>query len=69
MLELGSSKPWPDALEAVTGQRQLDASAILEYFKPLEDWLLETNKKLGVNIGWERSESEKAFLMPRRSIH
>lgn len=68
MLELGSSKPWPDALEAVTGQRELNASAILEYFKPLYQWLLETNEKLGVNIGWKQSESKKTFFKPRMSL-
>lgn len=58
MLEMGSSKPWPDALEAMTGSRQMDASAILEYFKPLEDWLVKHNKKLNVPIGWKPSKSE-----------
>jgi peptidyl-dipeptidase A len=39
MLEMGASRPWPDALEAVTGQRQMDASAMGEYFAPLKKWL------------------------------
>src|SRR6266545_2259349 len=39
MLELGASKPWPDALEALTGQRQMDASAMADYFAPLKTWL------------------------------
>jgi peptidyl-dipeptidase A len=39
MLELGQSKPWPDALEALTGERKMDATAILEYFAPLRQWL------------------------------
>ncbi len=50
MLELGASKPWPDALEALTGQRQMDASALLEYFEPLQKWLKEQNK--GEHCGW-----------------
>ncbi|MPY88540.1 MAG: peptidase M2 family protein [Luteitalea sp.] len=41
MLEMGRSRPWPDALETLTGERQLDASAILEYFAPLKRWLDE----------------------------
>lgn len=61
MLSMGTSKPWPDAMEVMTGQRQLDASALLEYFRPMEEWLLKTNEELGVNIGWESSDSEKAF--------
>ena len=50
MLELGQSKPWPDALQAMTGQRQLDGSAIVEYFAPLQSWLKEQNK--GQKCGW-----------------
>jgi peptidyl-dipeptidase A len=43
MLAMGASKPWPDALEAMTGTRQMDAGAILEYFAPLQAWLKEQN--------------------------
>jgi peptidyl-dipeptidase A len=50
MLEMGQSKPWPDALEALTGQRQMDASALLDYFAPLQKWLDEQNK--GQKSGW-----------------
>ncbi|PTL80836.1 M2 family metallopeptidase [Vitiosangium sp. GDMCC 1.1324] len=50
MLEMGASKPWPDALQALTGQREMDASAILEYFAPLRAWLQEQNK--GQKCGW-----------------
>jgi peptidyl-dipeptidase A len=50
MLEMGSSRPWPEALEVVTGQRQMDATAILDYFAPLEAWLDEQNA--GRTCGW-----------------
>jgi peptidyl-dipeptidase A len=50
MMEMGQSKPWPDALEAFTGQRQTDASALTDYFKPLDAWLTEQNK--GEACGW-----------------
>jgi peptidyl-dipeptidase A len=50
MLSMGQSKPWPDALEALTGQRQMDASAIRDYFAPLQKWLDEQNK--GKPVGW-----------------
>ncbi|XP_070531903.1 angiotensin-converting enzyme-like [Ptychodera flava] len=53
MLKLGSSKEWPDALEAVTGSRVMDASAIVEYFQPLMDWLDAKNKEEGNHIGWD----------------
>ncbi len=41
MLQLGASKPWPDALEALTQSRakRMDATAILDYFAPLQTWL------------------------------
>jgi peptidyl-dipeptidase A len=50
MLQMGSSRPWPDALEKLTGQRRLDAGAIVEYFAPLKKWLDEENK--GKPVGW-----------------
>jgi peptidyl-dipeptidase A len=50
MLEMGLSRPWPDALEAITGQRQMDATAIRDYFAPLEQWLNEQNQ--GKPVGW-----------------
>jgi peptidyl-dipeptidase A len=50
MLEMGQSQPWPDALEALTGQREMDATAVLDYFAPLQKWLDEQTK--GVPKGW-----------------
>ncbi|EDM75795.1 peptidyl-dipeptidase A [Plesiocystis pacifica SIR-1] len=50
MLAMGSSKPWPDALEAVAGTRQMDAGALLEYFEPLQSYLEEQNA--GRTCGW-----------------
>jgi peptidyl-dipeptidase A len=50
MLALGQSKPWPDALEALTGARQMDASAILDYFAPLKAWL--DQQLQGQPVGW-----------------
>ena len=52
MLELGRSKPWPDALFAMTGQREMDGSALLEYFAPLQKWLKEQNA--GQRCGWNQ---------------
>jgi len=53
MLQMGQSRPWPEALEALTGERQMDATAMLDYFAPLKKWLDEENKKNGVKEGWE----------------
>jgi peptidyl-dipeptidase A len=50
MLKDGASVPWQDSLEKLTGTRQIDASAITEYFQPLLEWLGEANK--GQQCGW-----------------
>ena len=50
MLEMGISRPWQDAMFELTGQRQMDATAILDYFAPLQKWLDEQNK--GKPVGW-----------------
>lgn len=50
MLEMGQSRPWPEALAAISGEEQMDASAILDYFAPLKTWLDEQNK--GQRTGW-----------------
>ena len=50
MLAMGESRPWQDALAALTGNRQMDATAILDYFAPLQKWLDEQNQ--GKPVGW-----------------
>ncbi len=50
MLAMGLSKPWQDAMFELTGQRQLDATAILDYFAPLQKWLDQQNQ--GKPLGW-----------------
>ncbi len=50
MLALGASRPWPDALEALTGEREMDATAMLDYFAPLRKFLDEQNR--GRRCGW-----------------
>ena len=44
MLSMGASQPWPEAMYALTGQRTMDASPIIDYFQPLMGWLQEQNK-------------------------
>jgi peptidyl-dipeptidase A len=51
MLAMGQSRPWPDALEALTGSRQMDATAILDYFAPLKAWL--DGQIQGQQVGWQ----------------
>lgn len=59
MLRMGSSKSWPDAMEALTGQRKMDASAILQYYAPLYEWLKEENKRNGEEVGWRMQPLRK----------
>lgn len=51
MMEMGQSRPWPEAMEAFTGQRENDASAVADYFAPLNAWLTVQNR--GKDCGWE----------------
>ncbi len=50
MLALGASRPWPEALEAIAGTREMDASALLDYFQPLAGYLAKQNE--GRTCGW-----------------
>ncbi|XP_066994765.2 angiotensin-converting enzyme [Anabrus simplex] len=53
MMQMGSSRPWPDAMEVMTGQRKLTPSGILEYFAPLQRWLENENSFKREFIGWD----------------
>jgi peptidyl-dipeptidase A len=50
MLAMGQNRPWPEALEVLTGEKQMDATAILEYYAPLKQWLDQQNK--GHKVDW-----------------
>jgi peptidyl-dipeptidase A len=50
MMAMGLSRPWPDAMEALTGQRKADATALLDYYAPLRAWLEKQNA--GRRCGW-----------------
>ena len=52
MLAMGKSKPWPDALEKMTGKREMSVAPIKEYFQPLQDWLVKERCSKKYNIGW-----------------
>jgi peptidyl-dipeptidase A len=50
MLEMGQSRPWQEALEKIAGSKEMDASAIRDYFAPLQKWLDAQNQ--GKPVGW-----------------
>ncbi|XP_069337702.1 angiotensin-converting enzyme isoform X3 [Eulemur rufifrons] len=51
-MKLGFSKPWPEAMKLITGQPNMSASAMMNYFKPLLDWLVTENGRHGEKLGW-----------------
>lgn len=58
LLQAGLSKPWRETLNEAIGTDQLDASAVLYYFKPLEDYLDEQLTLAGENVGWASTFEE-----------
>lgn len=53
MLAMGSSKLWPEVLENLTGERQLEPQAMLDYFQPLYKWLKMENLARSYPVGWD----------------
>ncbi|KAF2896393.1 hypothetical protein ILUMI_09782 [Ignelater luminosus] len=58
MLRMGSSRPWRDAMEVLTGERKINASGLLTYFEPLRKWLENENRKNNVYVGWEKPRTK-----------
>jgi peptidyl-dipeptidase A len=65
MLSMGKSDPWPDALEAISGQRKMDATAILDYFAPLKKWL--DDQIQGEKLGWQGVDAASVEAAPRHT--
>nr|XP_033774941.1 angiotensin-converting enzyme [Geotrypetes seraphini] len=51
-MKLGSSKPWPEAMQMITGQPNMSAKALMKYFEPLTNWLIDENQRNKEMIGW-----------------
>lgn len=56
MLAAGRSRPWPQTLYRLTREREMTASAILEYFGPLQEWLVNYRLKKGYITGWRKKK-------------
>lgn len=65
MLSMGKSHPWPEALEAISGQSNMDATAILDYFAPLKKWLDQQIQ--GEKLGWQGLAAGSAEAPPRHT--
>lgn len=57
-MERGTSVPWQQTLAEAIGESKLDASALREYFRPLEDWLRGENLRNDEIPGWSYGEYE-----------
>merc|ERR1711910_4037 len=69
MLSLGASRPWRDAMEKMTGQREMSTGAIREYFQPLESWLTQENEKNGVTVGWGKTDLDQMCQSAEDSLN
>lgn len=52
VMKLGFSKPWPEAMTMITGQPRMTAEPLMQYFKPLIEWLEAENNRNGDARGW-----------------
>ncbi|KAG1680456.1 Angiotensin-converting enzyme [Nymphon striatum] len=62
IMQMGNSRPWPEAMKKLTGQPKMSASSVMKYFKPLHDWLRKQNK--GHKVGWILPSKENASKCP-----
>ncbi|HEY4582132.1 MAG TPA: M2 family metallopeptidase, partial [Lysobacter sp.] len=58
MLSKGASQPWQKTFKEITGSDRMDASAVLEYFAPLQQWLKQQNE--GKTCGWQANATASA---------
>lgn len=67
MLKMGKSKPWPYALEKMTGSKEMSVAPIKEYFKPLQDWLVNERCSKKYKIGWPGQSADGVKICPTTS--
>jgi peptidyl-dipeptidase A len=65
MLSKGAGQPWQQTLKELTGGEQMDASAVLEYFGPLQTWLKQQNE--GRTCGWQANAAPAAGTAPAKA--
>lgn len=57
-MSLGSSVTFKEVLKSIVGSESLSARGLLEFYRPLYDWLVEQNQATDNEVGWNKSESE-----------
>ncbi|MEG3049863.1 MAG: M2 family metallopeptidase [Thermomonas sp.] len=65
MLSKGASQPWPKSMKELTGSEKMDASAVLEYFAPLQGWLKQQNA--GSACGWNPAGGVAGATVAKKS--
>ena len=70
MLAMGKSKPWPYALEKMTGSKEMSVAPMKEYFQPLQEWLVKERCRKKYKIGWtgQPADGVKDCATPTTSI-
>ena len=58
MLEMGKKKPWPYALEKMTGSKEMSVAPMKEYFQPLQEWLVKERCSKKYKIGWPEQPAD-----------
>ena len=61
-MTLGSSLPWPEALEQITGSPDMSVQPLIDYFQPLLDWLEQENQ--GQPVGWDETACPAGSIIP-----
>lgn len=69
IMERGSSVPWQETLQEAIGEDRLDATALREYFRPLEDWLRTENLRTGDVVGWSYGKNSFIFWFFNLYLH
>ncbi|XP_014678540.1 PREDICTED: angiotensin-converting enzyme-like [Priapulus caudatus] len=54
---MGSSRPWPEVMEMLTGDKMMDAGALIEYFNPLIEWLDTQINENAIKTGWDCAQT------------
>jgi peptidyl-dipeptidase A len=62
MLGKGASQPWQKTMQELTGGQKMDATAMLEYFAPLQTWLKQQNE--GQQCGWQATAATAPGVKP-----
>jgi len=63
-LAAGNTKHWKVLLNDLTGSSVLDPRDLLEFFKPLNDWLVAENRRLNIPIGWDTTDKVASDCCP-----